>query len=152
LVVWRLSRFTDLQGIGGLHVSGRWHGKGHPIVYAAASASTALLEILVHLDIDQVDIPDDFSLIEIEIPGEIALSAEKVRAGDPILTDEHSSREFGTRWLKERRSAILLVPSIIVPVETNVLINPEHPDAHKIEVVGTSTFVFDERLLRVPAI
>jgi len=152
VIVWRLSRYTNLRGFGGIQVSGRWHGKGHPIVYAAASASTALLEILVHLDIDQVDIPDDFNLIEIEIPGEIALLAEKVRVGDPILTDEHSSREFGTRWLKERRSAILLVPSIVVPVETNVLINPEHPDAHKIEVVGTSTFVFDERLLRVPAI
>jgi RES domain-containing protein len=89
LIVWRLSRFTDLQGIGGLHVAGRWHEKGYPIVYAAASVSTALLEILVHLDIDQVDIPDDFNLIEIEIPGEIALSAERVRAGNPILIDEH---------------------------------------------------------------
>lgn len=133
-------------------MAGRWHSKGHSIVYAAANASTALLEILVHLDIDQVDIPDTFKLIEIAIPDEIASSAEEVRARDLILTDEHSSREFGTRWLKERRSAILLVPSVIVPVETNVLINPEHPDAHKIEVVGTSTFVFDERLLRVPAI
>ncbi|MGF7210752.1 RES domain-containing protein [Skermanella aerolata] len=152
MIVWRLSRFTDLQGIGGLHVAGRWHTKGHSIVYAAASASTALLEIMFHLDIDQADIPDSFKLIEIAISDEIALSAEKVRARDLILTDEHSSREFDTRWLKERRSALLLVPSIIVPVETNVLINPDHPDAHKIEVIGTSTFVFDERLLRVPAI
>jgi RES domain-containing protein len=152
LIVWRLSRYTDLQGIGGLHVAGRWHEKGHPIVYAAASASTALLEILVHLDLDPDDIPDDFNLIEIKIPSAIALSAEKVQAGNPILKDEHSSRKLGTDWLKERRSAILLVPSVIVSVETNVLINPEHPDAHMIEVVGVNPFVFDERLLRVPAI
>jgi len=151
LIVWRLSRYTGLQGIGGLHVAGRWHDKGHPIVYAAASASTALLEILVHLDIDPDDIPDDFNLIEINIPSGIALAAEEVQAGDPILTDEHVSRKFGTSWLKERRSAILLVPSIIVSVETNVLINPEHPDACMIEVIGTTRFVFDKRLLRVPA-
>ena len=73
MIVWRLSRYTDLQGFGGIQVSGRWHEKGNPIVYAAASASTALLEVLVHLDIDPEDIPDDIKLIEIENPQQYRL-------------------------------------------------------------------------------
>jgi RES domain-containing protein len=74
------------------------------------------------------------------------LAAEKVEVRSPILVDEHESRKFGTAWLKERRSAILLVPSVIVSVENNVLINPEHPDAGKIKVISATPFLFDKRL------
>ena len=68
--VWRLCRqpfaATALEGIGGLHASGRWHRRGRPIVYAASSAALAALEVLVH--VDPLDAPDDLRLLTIELP------------------------------------------------------------------------------------
>ena len=107
MILWRLSRYTELQGIGGLHASGRWHEKGHPIVYAAA---------------------------------------ERLSPDSPVLANEHESRRFGTAWLTEKRSAVLLVPSVIIPVETNILINPGHPDAAGVSMIEATESVFDDRL------
>ncbi len=71
--VWRLSRYASLDGAGGLHTSGRWHTRGRPVVYAAESASTALLEVLVHLEVDPEDLPDGFLLLAIDIPDDVAM-------------------------------------------------------------------------------
>lgn len=134
-----------------MHASGRWHEKGHPIVYAAASASTALLEILVHLEVDAEDIPQDFKLIRIWISDEVAAAAERLSPDSPVLANEEKSRRFGTAWLTEKRSAVLLVPSVIIPVETNILINPGHPDAAGVSMISATEFVFDARLFsRLP--
>ncbi|UEM07238.1 RES domain-containing protein (plasmid) [Skermanella rosea] len=62
------------------------------------------------------------------------------------MANEDESRRFGTAWLAEKRSAALLVPSVIIPVETNILINPGHPDAAGVSMIDATEFVFDDRL------
>ena len=52
MILWRISNYPNLDGTGGLYVSGRWHSKGHPVVYCTLNPSTSLLEILVHMEID----------------------------------------------------------------------------------------------------
>ena len=61
--VWRISNYDDLNGLGGLRAGGRWHSRGRQIVYCSEHPAAALLEILVHLDIDLM--PEHFQLIEI---------------------------------------------------------------------------------------
>ena len=114
----------------------------------AASASTALVEVLVHLDADAEDLPTDLLMLSIEAPARIYRKAERVAGDDPMLGNEMDARDFGTRWLSEKRSALLLVPSVIVPMETNVLINPLHADASAIRLKDKVPFLFDPRLLK----
>ena len=104
--------------------SGRWHHRGHPIVYTSMHRSLALLEIRVHLD-TRYPI-GDFIAWEIEVPDELIQDAYDL----PLdwETDLESSRKFGTDWLLGRQSVALRVPSVIVPVESNVLLNPMHRD------------------------
>jgi RES domain-containing protein len=69
MFLWRISKFADLSGKGGELVSGRWHDKGHPIVYCADHPSTALLEMIVHMN--PVNIPESYQLLKIECPDEL---------------------------------------------------------------------------------
>ena len=64
--VWRISAFADLSGRGGLTYAARWNHRGTPIVYASDHVSTALLEMLVHADLELL--PDTYQLLEIVIP------------------------------------------------------------------------------------
>jgi RES domain-containing protein len=149
--VWRIckQRTGDkLAGLGGLYVSGRWHHIGHRILYTSATASLAALEVLVHLDPDQA--PDDLILLEIEVPDGV-----KIEICNPLqITTKHwqtyppphELQDFGTRWLEEQRTAILSVPSAIVSIEFNYLINPEHPEAKGIKLLSERPFVYDQRL------
>ena len=64
-ILWRISNFADLTGIGGLHVSGRWHSKGRPVIYTAEHPSGAMNEMLVN--ITREDLPDNFQFLKIEL-------------------------------------------------------------------------------------
>lgn len=151
--VWRLCRARHagepLAGRGGLAVSGRWHPRGLPVVYTSSSLSLAVLETLVNAG--RESLPDDLVQIEIEVPD--SLAAETV---DPsLLTPSWRSYpapaelpSFGGAWLRERRTPLLRVPSAVVPEEWNLLINPAHPHASRIEAVTLRRFGFDPRLKR----
>jgi RES domain-containing protein len=149
---WRLAkaRHKSLDGIGGEVAEGRWHRRGQRIVYAAASPSLAVLEVLVHLDLPPELLPDDYVLVGINIPDNIEIK----RIGTRELPagwnspDGAAARAVGERWLDGRESAIMLVPSVIVPEESNVLINPRHSDAARIVEGSSRRFDFDLRLLR----
>ena len=151
--VWRLCRqpfaATALEGVGGLHASGRWHRRGRPIVYAASSAALAALEVLVH--VDPLDAPDDLRLLTIELPDDLGI--ERVEVADlPArwiqvpAPDELAA--LGTDWLMSRRSVALSVPSAVIPIERNLLLNPRHPGIERVRVVDDTPFTFDPRLLQ----
>lgn len=141
--------FDPLRGDGGLHYDGRWHRKGHPVLYAAASPSLALLETLVHVD------PVRFreqTLLELEFDDDVEriTHARLVQ----LLRDategrvEAGTRDFGHVWLSERRTLALEAPSIIMPFENNVILNPRHPRAGSIRVVRSEVVTLDARRLR----
>jgi RES domain-containing protein len=144
--IWRISNYADLSGIGGVRAAGRWHSQGRRIVYLADHPSSALLEMLVHMDRDLI--PSTYQLLRINIPS--SMKIEAVTPDDLSAnwrTDTTASREIGDRWLDRSTSALLQVPSAISEQGQNFLLNPAHPDAAKVLVTEILRAPFDARLL-----
>ena len=146
--VWRIGdprgRFPIFSGEGAALVEGRWHAKGQRIIYASQTYSTALLERLVHFN---GVLPDGQHFLEIDIPS--GTSYEHVTKDSlPRWEDAAAgiARRFGSIWFEERRSAVLIVPSYVAREEWNALINPQPPDAAKIEPGLEKPVRWDARL------
>jgi len=153
--VWRLSRFRDpaatFSGEGARRFAGRWHQAGVPVVYTSSSLALAALEALAHAEIAHlktvrfafaVDVPEGL----IEAPELATLPADWNHPG----RSDHA-RAFGCDWALSRRSLGLAVPSVVVPQERNLLLNPEHPDFARLALGGPIPFSFDRRLAKRPA-
>ncbi|MCZ0736820.1 RES family NAD+ phosphorylase [Phreatobacter sp. AB_2022a] len=123
---------------------GRWNTPGSPLIYAAEHFSTALLEKLVH---GSGRLPPNQHYVGITIPKGVTyevFSEAALPGWDGMPPD--ISKVFGERWCLERRSAILLVPSVVARLDRNVLINPAHPDFGGIEVSLHHPVYWDRRL------
>jgi RES domain-containing protein len=148
LIVHRLgtARHPVWSGDGAAAVGGRWNAIGTAVIYAASSLSLAMLETLA-----QRRVLNRTLHIAATIPEDMRI--ESVLADPPRgWSEAHSAAAiaFGTEWARQRRSAILLVPSALVPQEANVLINPAHPDAARIIVGPEVPLVWDRRLFGLP--
>lgn len=144
---WRLARrrYAALDGAGARRYGGRWNRPGQSVVYASEHLSLAVLEVVVHLEVDLNEFPSDYVKIAIEIPDTVSIDRiEKLPKTDAEMS------ELGTRWREAACSAVLLVPSVVVPEEFNVLFNPEHPDFPEVEAADPKPFRFDQRLLARP--
>ena len=149
MILWRISNHSTLDGGGGLSLSGRWHTAGRRIVYCAPNPATALLEVLVRTEIDIDDVPVNFRYLEIEAPDALAVEDLDTSAlAQSWRTDLPLTRRAGDQWLQSSRTALLRVPSVIVPATWNVLINPRHPDSAQIRVIRTFSHGLDPRLFR----
>ena len=146
--IWRIcaAKYQDsaFSGMGGLYVPGRWHFQGHKVIYTAESLALASLEIFVHLESDRVP------LVAIKAHLPTNLKVEEVKLDDlpPNWQDVASYsllQKIGQNWLMSRRTPILKVPSAIVPVESNYLFNPEHPQ-FEVELEPPVKFKFDQRM------
>jgi RES domain-containing protein len=148
--LWRISNHADLSGEGGRRAEGRWHERGRPVVYLSEHPALALLEAMVHLEIDAEDLPKNYQLLEIEAPPIVAvesISETDLDAGAPgWRRDARIARAMATSWFVEARTALLRVPSVVVPSSSNFLLNPLHADATKMRIVSKATTAFDERL------
>lgn len=146
--LWRISSHASLSGEGGLYASGRWHSRGRRIVYLADHPASALLEVLVHLEVDTEDLPTHYQLLDVDVPDGIAIARvddgelPKGWRGDIGLT-----RARGDAWLSENAVALLRVPSAIVPEGSNYLLNPAHPDVAQISLTSAVRAAFDPRLM-----
>ncbi|WP_369720983.1 RES family NAD+ phosphorylase [Bradyrhizobium sp. LLZ17] len=109
--LWRISNYVDLSGVGGLRAGGRWHSQGRRIVYLADHPSSALLEMLVHMDRDLI--PPTYQLLRIAIPDDIVVEIAGPEWPPDWRTQMMVSREVGDRWLDRSTSALLQVPSAI---------------------------------------
>lgn len=141
-----LAKHANLNGVGGIYGAGRWHHRGQPIIYAGQSRSICVLERFVHED--PAHMPK-LKLLTIHIPDNTSMQqvVEKQLPKHWDLIPESSvSRDFGSQWLKDAQSAILKLPSAIVPNEYNYLINPNHSDAQKIRILDATDFYYDPRL------
>jgi RES domain-containing protein len=147
--VWRLTKAkhasSAFSGEGARLFPGRWHPRGIPVVYAAESRALAVLELLVHLDPDDLS---DFSIIGADVP-EHMLEVVHVRELDPDwLERPELLRDFGATWAKSKRSLALLVPSAVITAESNVIINPAHAAFASIVVGAEESFSLDPGLRR----
>jgi RES domain-containing protein len=148
MVVYRIGdpmgAFPIYSAEGARRVSGRWHGKGQAVIYSSAFYSTAMLERLVHYS---GKLPRGQHYIEIRIP---AATAYEVVTSHSLpgweQKDGRVARAFGSKWIAEVRSAILIVPSVVARMESNVLINPAHVDAARIMPGMETPVTWDMRL------
>lgn len=147
MILWRISNHAVLDGGGGLRASGRWHSKGRPVVYCAPNPATALLEILVHAEIDAEDLPTGYRFLKIELAGDIAYEeADPLALPEGWRDDIAETRRRGDDWLGSGRTALLHVPCVIVPAMRNALLNPAHPDMHRIRIAEIVEHPLDLRL------
>ena len=132
-----------------MRTPGRWHTRGRRVVYCAQSPAAALLEILVHFEIDIQDLPVRYRLLKIEAPDDVqveCVSVDDLPKDWPERTDV--TRALGDGWLTKGSAALLSVPSAIVPETFNVLLNPAHHAAKRIVIVRTREHAIDPRLLK----
>jgi RES domain-containing protein len=149
MVVYRLgsARYPANEGLGASLYGGRWNRKGTPVIYTAASRALCALEVLANAE----ELAGDYVITPIEMPYDLAATTRSIGtlpakwdARQP--TDD--TRDIGTRWANGLKSAVLEVPSTVIPREYNYILNPRHPDFPKIRFFTPEPFYFDNRLDR----
>lgn len=153
--LWRIatelpdSPASDLSGQDTLEKGGRWSPPGMPVVYACTSVAMACLETLVH--IEKPDPPCNCYLVRISVPRDLweqRAHFDRSRAGWDALPPGHTSLSWGTEWIHRGEHLLVAVPSVVIPEETNVLINPRHSDARLLAATAERRWVYDPRLCR----
>ncbi len=150
MTLWRISNHPLLDGGGGMKAGGRWHTKGRPIVYCAGSPAAALLEVLVHFELEFDALPVRHQYLKIEAPDDLEVEEvplESLARG--WQGDVSRTRRLGDEWLRSGRSALLRVPSALTPESWNVLINPRQAAAARIQVHSVIRHALDPRLHRL---
>lgn len=155
--VWRIATeapsfsATDRTGEGAKLSGGRWNRVGTPLLYCSSSISLACLETCVHLGA-KAGLPLNRYLVEVKIPFIVWSRSIKLLAASMIgwdaLPQGRTSIEAGNAWLVSRSSAVCLVPSVVVPEEQNVLLNPLHSDYSQITIKKIRKWTYDARLLQ----
>jgi RES domain-containing protein len=148
---WRIVKekhaATAFSGEGAAKTGGRWNSRGVAVVYTSGTRSLAALESLVHLNpmvlfkYVAIHIEFDDSLVE-KVPLNTLPNDWQAEPPPP------STKQLGDAWVRDTRSAILALPSVIVPGELNFLLNPAHSGFKKIAFATPEAFAFDPRLLR----
>jgi RES domain-containing protein len=147
--LWRISDFTDLLGEGGVAASGRWHWRGQKVVYLSDHPASALLEILVRREVDADDLPHTYQLLAIDVADDVTFEmVEESSLSSNWRADEDATRTVGNQWLKRNSTALLRVPSAIVPFAWNWLLNPIHENWPKARLATITRVPFDPRLRR----
>ncbi|HEX8480005.1 MAG TPA: RES family NAD+ phosphorylase [Telluria sp.] len=150
--VWRIALKTpaytanDLSGTGAKVTGGRWNSQGVPVVYCATNIALATLETVHYLR--SASLPFNRYLVRIDIPDAVWRARQVV---DPLpggwdaIPAGLASRTAGDAWLRSGASALLLVPSVIVPDEYNVLVNPHHAGADALRATTVRRWLYDPR-------
>jgi len=150
ITAWRVVKHefvaTAFDGEGARLFGGRWHSSGRAVVYTSASASLGLLEQLVHAE---------KGLLPFYLTIPVTFDADLVEMIDPVRipTRWQSSpppyelQQIGDEWVDSMRSCVLEVPSVIVPHESNFILNPKHPDFASIEIGDPIALEIDTRLV-----
>jgi RES domain-containing protein len=152
MVLWRISKFASLAGLGAELSSGRWHraAEGKRIVYLSEHPAVALLENLANLGAPSEILPDTFQLLKVS--GSDAPSIDELTSAQraSIRPDElYFTQSIGDAWLASQSSALLRVPSIPSPESWNYLLNPHHPDAYNLRVQWARHITYDRRLFHL---
>lgn len=134
------------DGTGAALVGGRWNSPGRQLIYGSLSYACAMLETLAHASIGRI--PATHRFLIADVPDGVTIERHDVNALPHGWDAENSSsaRGFGDQWLKESRSAILLVPSVVAKLEWNALVNPLHPDSTRLILSASEKVVWDKRL------
>jgi len=145
----RKRRANDLSGTGAKLVGGRWNSPGVAVLYTPENRALALAEYWVH--VHPSNLPTDVCVVEIEVPDttrimSIPLSSlpENWRAGPPLK----SLRQTGDQWVLKGQSLILKIPSTVMPLESNYILNPAHQEMTAVSVSSITNYEWDRRMQR----
>ncbi len=147
--VWRVCRrpYVAIDGAGARRFGGRWNLRGTPIVYTSGTAALAVLEYFVNLEVE--DAPPDLVLVWADVPSALRVEAVAVRdlprAWRTTPAPEELAR-LGTSWATAKRTPVLAVPSAVLPVERNYLLDPAHPSFARVAVGRPEPLTLDPRL------
>jgi RES domain-containing protein len=144
----RFARKT-LDGMGAYLFGGRWSSPGTRLAYTSEHMSLAMIEYFVHLDPEEQ--PMDLVVVTAEIPDSVSripIPRSHLPAKWWSMPPPPELAVVGDDFARAKRTAILIVPSALVPSESNWLINPEHPDFRKIRVRAPEQFLYDPRFFR----
>jgi RES domain-containing protein len=156
MILWRIAaetrqhRADDLSGGGAARSPGRWNESGQAVLYTAPTIAMAVLETAAH--IDDNGLPLNRYLVRLDVPPGVWRKRKEL---DPAalpptwnaIPAGASSADIGSEWIKSLSSAVLLVPSVIIPEERAALVNPGHPDTAKINAAVVRPFEYN-RLFR----
>ena len=134
-----------MNGEGAFLHGGRWNPPGLHAVYLAESRALAALEIIVHAPRQVLSL--DWRIIEVEVPDDLIQSASiaDLPAGWQSLPSSLAARNFGEAWLRARKVLALKLPSVIIPEEHTLMLNPRHADVVKLRVSKPKKFELDSR-------
>jgi RES domain-containing protein len=150
--VWRIAveastyAADDLSGAGAKSTGGRWNSLGTPMLYSAMNIALATIETVLHMR--NGGLPFNRFLVRIDVPEAVWASRvvlSPLPGGWDAVPAGMTSRLAGDAWAASGRSALLLVPSVSVPDEFNVLINPLHPDSASIVATTIRRWIYDPR-------
>jgi RES domain-containing protein len=153
--LWRIASDTaswkadDMTGKAAARSGARWNRAGEHVTYAATSISLAAWETRAHFA-QGAALPWNRILVRIDVPDDIwaarQSTARPLPVGWNVVPEGMVSRAIGSAWLASGATALLVVPSVIINEEDNVLINPAHPDATRITTHRVRQFVYDQRV------
>ena len=135
----------DLSGEGAYRVGGRWNSKGTRLLYTSTSISLSMLEVIVHSD--GLPIHRDMCLVTISIPENRIewLADEDLPTDWADLPSSQNSKNIGDHLIEKREILALSVPSVLIPEERNILINPLHSDFNSLNQISQRKIRFDAR-------
>lgn len=148
--VYRITKcrfINDLSGTGASLYGGRWHSKGDYVLYTAASASLAMLESIAHMT-SVVSLKMCIICLQLPDAPIKEIRVEDLPASWVINPPPDELKVFGDNFLQEGKYLALKVPSVLMPEESNYILNPAHKSFSRIAIVYTRNISFDERLLK----
>ena len=151
LSLWRISKRkyadTAFSGEGTRRAGGRWNSRGQGMVYTSGTLSLAALEVFVHMEVE--DVATMLASIRLDIPTDVQidyLATDRLPPNWRDIPAPIGLAAMGDSWFKTGGTAILAVPSVVIPIEYNYLINPTHPDFVKLSIESPQPFELDPRL------
>jgi RES domain-containing protein len=148
-ILRKLYAKNPLDGEGAFRFGGRWSSPGTRLAYTSGHLSLAMLEYFIHLD--PQDPPGDLVAVAVHIPDGVSrtnVASRQLPANWRQSPSPPELASIGDRFVRGRRAALLIVPSVLVPTESNWLIDPRHPDFPKIKLGHVEKFESDSRLFR----
>jgi RES domain-containing protein len=149
--IYRLSKtnyIKDLSGEGARLYGGRWNNRGEALLYFSEHLSLCVLELLTRIDYEFLE--EDYSFIEVEVPKTLITIlndpktiTEQWRSNPP----NSYTQDYGSNWIKKRSSFGLAVPTAVLPLESNILIKPNHKEFYKLKILQTGILDLDSRVI-----
>ena len=151
--VWRQTTpafARRLDGEGSREAGGRWNSPGRGLVYTSSHLSLCVLEVYVHLPSELRDQRAEFEAVRISVPDDMNRTEMTIKQFERLMASAdplRACRDAGDRWLAAAAELVLAAPSVVVPEELNMMLNPAHPRMREVTIVSTRRFRLDPRLV-----